>query len=415
MAHCVISAPKGTNFRNVWSLLLLLLSIFFARITFAAGVTIITHGFAGNVDDWIIPMTQKIPRYNGFPGSTNFTCYEVYFVEPFFGAGYFPTQARIGGVTPTNSQTAEIFIKLDWSPLAISLLNSATDIAASVTPLLLSTNFIPELGGRSLAELPIHLIGHSRGASVISEISRLLGMKGIWVDDMTFLDAHPVGVYGDANVDVYRNVLFADNYWQTNFDSFCPNGQRISGAYNRYLSNLLGGYACPHSNVHLWYHGTIDGSTPTSDTRVSLTESERATWWTPSELRGTNAGFYYSLLGKGDRLSTNEPSGLGSGAIRDGYNQFWDFGVGVASNRTRLPDNDGSWPNVIKFDVIGTNELPVGETTLMKYYYQFGKGPSERATIRFYLDRDVSPLNSNAVKIKEVIAQASGTNTVHVG
>ena len=41
-----------------------------------AGVTIITHGFNGNVTDWIIPMAQRIPEYDLFPG-TNFSCYEM--------------------------------------------------------------------------------------------------------------------------------------------------------------------------------------------------------------------------------------------------------------------------------------------------------------------------------------------------
>ena len=43
----------------------------------ATGVTLITHGFSGNVTDWIIPMAGKIPQYYRFPG-TNFSCYEIY-------------------------------------------------------------------------------------------------------------------------------------------------------------------------------------------------------------------------------------------------------------------------------------------------------------------------------------------------
>lgn len=45
-----------------------------------ASVTLITHGFSGNVTDWVIPMAQKIPEYYRFLG-TNFSCYEIYFVQ----------------------------------------------------------------------------------------------------------------------------------------------------------------------------------------------------------------------------------------------------------------------------------------------------------------------------------------------
>src|SRR5262245_41096623 len=77
----------------------------------AAGVTLITHGFSGNVTDWIIPMAQKIPTYYRFPG-TNFSCYEIYFVRDGQG-NYVPTQSRIGGVAPTNAESGEIIVKLD--------------------------------------------------------------------------------------------------------------------------------------------------------------------------------------------------------------------------------------------------------------------------------------------------------------
>src|SRR6266704_644676 len=54
---------------------------FKAQTVHGAGVTIITHGFSGNVTDWIIPMAEKIPQYYLYPGSTNFSCYEIYLVQ----------------------------------------------------------------------------------------------------------------------------------------------------------------------------------------------------------------------------------------------------------------------------------------------------------------------------------------------
>jgi len=149
--------------------------LFFSQeLVRGAGVTIITHGFNGNVTDWIIPMAQRIPNYDLFPG-TEFSCYQI-----TVASDYSVTQSRIAGVGPLVSDSGEIVIKLDWSSLAVTLGNSTTDIADAVVPRLLSTSFIPELGGRSLAEFPIHLVGHSRGGTVVSEIARLLGQRGVW-------------------------------------------------------------------------------------------------------------------------------------------------------------------------------------------------------------------------------------------
>src|ERR1051326_7958368 len=69
-----VQKPIWTCLRNALGLLaLLLLSGSNIR---GAGVTIITHGFNGNVNDWIIPMAGQMVRYCGFPG-TDYTCYEI--------------------------------------------------------------------------------------------------------------------------------------------------------------------------------------------------------------------------------------------------------------------------------------------------------------------------------------------------
>src|SRR5882762_2455465 len=369
----------------------------------AAGVTLITHGFSGNVTDWIIPMAQKIPAYYRFPG-TNFSCYEIYFIQDSQG-NYVPTQSRIGGVQPTNAESGEIIVKLDWSQLAGSVFGGApystTDLAPAFASALLSTNFIPELGGRALVELPLHLVGHSRGGSMMCEITRLLGAQGVWVDHLTTLDPHPLNNDGfddtletftvDGAARVYDNVLFADNYYQQNSSlfGFDPSGEALAGAYNRYLSNLSGGYSLSHSDVHLWYHGTIDLVTPTSDTQANITTTERQLWWTGYETAGVFAGFYWSLIGRGNRLTTDEPAGAGTGQVRNGYNKVWDFGAGLGSNRYALPANNGLWPNLIQFNLLTTNTTTVDATNLMKFSYQYGPDANTTAKVQVFLDNDL--------------------------
>jgi len=64
------------------------------------------------------------------------------------------------------------------------------------------------------------------------------------------------------------------------------------------------------------------------------------------------------LIGRGDRTSNFQPEGSGNPAIRDGYNQAWDLGAGQSqtANRTFLTPNNGNWPNVIKYNLISTNQ-----------------------------------------------------------
>src|SRR5438552_4146673 len=144
----------------------------------AAGVTLITHGLNGNVDDWVISMADRMTSYPPFSGA-RYTCYELYFA--LSGPDYILSWTRLGGHAPADTGSGEIFIKLDWRQLANDD-HSTYDVAAAVVPRLLQTNFIAELNGHALAELPLHLIGHSRGGSLVCQISGLLGTNGVWVD-----------------------------------------------------------------------------------------------------------------------------------------------------------------------------------------------------------------------------------------
>ena len=355
-------------------------------------------------------MAQRVPGYDSFPGS-NSTCYRITVDADFF-RNYSVTQSRIGGVNPTNSDSGEIFIKLDWSALAVDPSYSTADVATRVVNSLLATNFIPELAGRALVELPIHMIGHSRGGPLITDLARHLGHQGVWVDHITTLDPATIPEYGDLEVQLFANVLFADNYWQTNPDSTCPNGQSVAGAYNRYLTNLQNGYSCNHSDTHLWYHGTIDWAhTPITVDGATITSAERAAWWTSYESQGRMAGFYCSLIGGGNRLNPDEPAGAGNGRIPDGMNQRWDFGAGISNNRFSMANN-AAWPNLIKFDWETTRTVVQGDVVSLRYFFQFGQTPFQTAEVKVYLDNDANPYNGQLAQVFQVTEFGTGTNAV---
>ena len=254
-----------------------------AASAWAAGVTIITHGYNGDVTGWITAMADEIPvYYHSYhePGlGTNLTIYTLTLTTD--GSNYYYQWARDSGGAPVTTDTGEIIIKLDWSQMAGGTAPydiSTYKVAAVVSYVLLQTNAIADLNGHALAEYPIHLIGHSRGGSLMSQLSYILGTNGVWVDELTTLDPHPLNNDGnndypvtvvDAPVRVYANVLYADDDWQNLGDgTFVPDGEPVAGAYVRRLYSLAGGYPPAwydfinayeyHSNVHLWYYGTMD-------------------------------------------------------------------------------------------------------------------------------------------------------------
>jgi hypothetical protein len=352
------------------------------------GVTLITHGFGGSASDWVAAMGNAIAAQGGPLASQP----RYLMTATDGGSSSNPitvTSTRLGP-PPANWGSSEIIVLLDWSAMAGSFPfgghhRPTGEVGFAVADKLLANFSIPDLP-TPLAQLPIHLIGHSRGASLISELAKDLGQHGVWVDHETFLDPHPVdGVndplgfnFGDAPMRVYDNVQYADDYWRTdgNGTSFDFTGEPVNGAYNLQLSEAIlsnGGGSIEHSDVHLWYHGTI--GPPYSDTDGSITIGPN--WYDPPQGPRDSTGFRYTMIGKGTRPAAGVKS---AGAPR------------VAT--TLAVSGVNVWDDVQITNLLSDGTLSEGGTILVKTTFEDrSAGGTRDATLTLGLDRDDNPYN----------------------
>ena len=323
--------------------------------------------------------------------------------------------------------SGEIVVLLDWSAVANHLNGgpSVQEVAAAVVDSIASGR----QGQRALAELPLHLIGHSRGGALVCELARLLGERGIVVDQVTMLDPHPLTSLDpqpplvepilDALPAVYENVVFADAYSQTR--SF-PKGRIVAGGYNRLWDGLPGGYHDAggsfgdHFNLHLLYQGTVDLGNPVNDGAAVMDETERAAWFNVVEAGGANTGYAYSRLGGGrDRSSTNRPV-AGGDAVRNGLHSAGTFGG--AGPRVDLAWSQAVWPNVAQLEVRengialgpGTHAVSNGaalQLRMVSLDYDGGYA------VEFRLDVDRCPYNGNDVAVLSTQVFAVGTGDIY--
>ena len=206
----------------------------------------------------------------------------------------------------------------------------------------------------------------------MSELARILGQKGIWVNQLTLLDPHPVlsPLGNDAAVNIWETILYADDYYEINNDYIdgvipVPSGAYVSGANYSFLSPSPGAYAVnaggPHSDIHLWYHGTINTIAAASDGDVAFTPTMRQNWYLPDNGQGQFSGFYYSRLGGG----LTDDNGPYFGLYNEGdFNNSPDNRVALATR------NASEWPSIIQFSHDTAGSVAAGNTFNVNAYFR---------------------------------------------
>jgi hypothetical protein len=371
-----------------------------------SGVTLITHGFGSDVDAWVTEMAEAIAARPDL--TIDQPRYRVEVTDPGHDGGELSVvNTSRTGPSPTAPETEfpESVILLDWSDVAGNLTfgggyhRSAVDVAAAVAAKLVEPGFLVGLSS-PVAELAFHLIGHSRGASLVGQLAHDLGQLGIWVDQVTTLDPHPVDRvkepwlfnydFGDAPMTAWDNVVFWDNYWRTEgSSSFDFTGESVEDTYDVQLDESVlqaGGYSNEHSDVHLWYHGTIDTSAnpPANDGDQDVPNQ----WYGGAHPAREGSGYYFSRV---------------VGGTRDAKGLAYEFG-GEAI-RTSIDASQAVWPNVMDLEIDAEGlEFAVGDLVPTVFYSQDSDAD---ATVTLYLDTDRNPYNGHIVESETV---APGVN-----
>lgn len=362
----------------------------------ASGVTVITHGFepVAGFPPWLGTMARAVTNAALQRGLTS-SWYNI----PIRGDLVFGFTAEMSRVSSASAaDTAEVLLTVDWSEVANNalLLQGAairTDYVASwIAGGLLVTD--PNVGlNVPLAARPIHLIGHSRGASAMMETARLLGGSGIWVDHLTTFDPHPLafpdfGILpgaGDPVAALYENIVFTDNYWRTDINPADFNGQPIPGSADLQLSEPVlnvGGYGSEHSDVHAWCHGTIGigGTFPTNDGGGGVTIPD--SWYALPHPARHLSGFFYSRMANGSLL----------------YRPAFSYAIGTEFGgrhvrATTSRDGGSQWANVgfIQTPASPNNRFTQGQPMTASFKYQ---DRDSGVRVEWFIDADTNPFNN---------------------
>ncbi len=363
-----------------------------------SGVTIITHGAAQSspLPVWVTALRDEIAvRAPSELGFTNEVAPVATITVTDDGGGGMLLSTTPFSYNPLDSESGELVLALDWSDVASPGVQTTQAVAAFVANAITGLGIFSNLS-TPLLELPIHLIGHSRGASLVGALAEDLGEAGAWVDQVTFLDSHPIAIpedWGDSGMVVPGNVIFADSYWRADginiFEPLDFDGEPVAGAHDvEFDESVLGGFTDPayteeHSDVHLWYQGTVDTVGPISDGVINNFNPDGFNWYAGNDASGdsrgprSQTGYYYSRAGGG---SDQRPS---DGLARQGATRS-PFLINASGGNV--------WDNIELIGLSADQSVIQGSPLSVDAYYA---DLNTDATITIGFDLDANPYNQN--------------------
>lgn len=384
--------------------------LFVSSNAFAGGVTIITHGYGANmgwVDDFGDKLVNRITTEYLQEGENDIAGVALYLLT------YDDTGISIESVNgieygSTANTTGHAVIKINWifwadkfgtdPPEGYDTGNVAKNLASKL-------HFWTNYQYFNFIASPIHLIGHSRGGSLVGAMARELGDYGYWVDQVTFLDPHPTENGMDADdwgeedgMYVWDNVIFADNYYRCEplscgITGVEPGGEPVTGAYNVRLSeNYLEGqgstlffrsYLSSHSDVHAWYRGTIPSELPPNLT-LSLeagAEFGITTEWYVADVYDDNVARPRYTIGYASSLTANGGAYRPYEGIHSGIN-------GSGQLRNFNPTYPATAINNVGYLTLLSQNVTAGDTLEADYRYQSW---TSNFGVEIYLDTNRNP------------------------
>jgi hypothetical protein len=342
-----------------------------------AGVTLLMHGNDGSVNGWVSAAADAIAdRTDG-----SASIYTLTVGKNSRGRLAVTGYELNNGPELEDNGSGEAIIKVDWTAVD-SGSESTGNVGRVIGDYLLSSHG----AHRSLAELPIHLIGHSRGASLGVAISAVLAERGVWVEQQTFLDPHPVdgkndflgANYGDVPMRIYDNVAFADNYWRSdgNSQNLDFDGEPVEGAHEGNLNESVQQdfIISAHMAVTAYYHGTID-----DDALFNNDHPVLGSWYSNTDAKPprSRTGFYFSQIAGGKRPADGLGTQFGGTAPR----------VGVGAYGTQ-------YPNAAHVRVLNGSSFASGTRLSLRFIAE-DRDSSAQYTV--FLDPDQNPYNGNNV------------------
>jgi hypothetical protein len=353
-----------------------------------AGVMLLATGRLGTAAGWMTGMTNAITAQLGGSSQVPQFTLTVDSTPSDSGGPLAGSLQQFAGPTPQNNTTGEIIVQLNYTNISADVAYSSAYIGTVIADYMMNT----PIDGVTLASLPIHMFGVSRGAAICDAVAEVLGQSGVWVEQETYLDPDPIAAQGDPPDTIYDNVEFADNYWRNDGSTTQINdGDPVAGAYNlnvQWIDSDDPGWTFAHLAPAAYYVGTID-QTATSDGDGPIIPS----WYgdTPTMPARDATGWIYSdLVGAPRPLS----------------------GVWAASGGTgvRTPAGQGGtqWGNITDLKVTSSNSVLDGNAIQVSYLHE-DRGGSD--TVTYYLDADRNPYNGFAAQIGSTTLPQSGSIT----